>query len=123
MSDSKRSYWIAMLIGVAIGVLIAVAVVLGRHHLSKWELSQNQARLWKVVLKAIAGYLAIIAAVITAFKYIDERREHRENAQRELRRAFLEQRRTVYLRLGLSLARIMNYDPGDSEWESTKEDF
>jgi hypothetical protein len=123
MRDSKRSYWIALLIGVAIGVLVGVAIVLGRHDLANSELSQNQARLWEIVLKAIAGYLAIIGAVITAFKYIDERREHRENAQRELRRAFLEQRQAVYLRLGLSLARIMNYDPGDEEWEPAKQEF
>jgi hypothetical protein len=123
MSDSKRSYWIALLIGVAIGVLVGVAVVLGRPDLAQWELSPSQARLWEVVLKAIAGYLAIIGAIITAFKYIDERTEHRENAQRELRRAFLEQRQTVYRRLGLSLANILNYDPGDDEWEPAKQEF
>ena len=36
---------------------------------------------------------------------------------------FLQERQAVYRRLGLSLARIMNYDPPDPEWNPAKEKF
>jgi len=105
-----------------------------RGSLATWQLDHKQGPLWEVVLKAVAGYVAIIGAVITAFKYIDDRARQREqdrNAQlrqreqdrREERKDFLQQRQTVYLRLGLSLARIMNYDPDDPEWNQAKERF
>ena len=124
MRESKLSYWNALLMGVLVGVVIGLFIIFNRHHLKGLGLSQSEARLWEIVLKAIAGYLAIIGAVITAFKYIDDRAEHRQQTERELRRPFIEQRQAVYIRLGLSLAGIMNLDPDDGAiWNRAKEDF
>jgi hypothetical protein len=102
--------------------------------LATWQLDHKQGVLWEVVLKAVAGYVAIIGAVITAFKYIDDKARQRvqdrnaelrqwEQDRREERKDFLQERKAVYGRLGLSLARIMNYDPDDPEWNKAKEKF
>jgi hypothetical protein len=109
--------------GLLVGILIGLLVY--KHHsaLASWNLNNDQAHLWEITLKAVAGYLALTGALIAALKYIDERAEHNEAAQRESRKAFLEKRQDVYFRLGLSLARIMNHDPGDSDWEPAKEEF
>jgi hypothetical protein len=134
MNRMNRPYWIALVAGAGVGLLAAVLIYACRGSLESWQLDHKQGLLWEVVLKAVAGYVAIIGAVITAFKYIDEKARQREqdrNAElrqreqdrREERKDFLQERQAVYRRLGLSLARIMNYDPPDSEWNPAKEKF
>jgi hypothetical protein len=135
MNRTNRSYWIALTAGALVGLVAAVLIYLGSGSLATWQLDHKQGLLWEVVLKAVAGYVAIIGVVITAFKYIDEKARQREqdrNAElrqreqdrREKRKDFLQERQAVYRRLGLSLAKIMNYDPSDTEeWKLAKEKF
>jgi hypothetical protein len=130
----NRPYWIALLSGAGVGLLAAVSIYACRGCLATWQLDHKQGLLWELVLKAVAGYVTIIGTVITAFKYIDEKARQRDqdrNAElrqraqdrREERKDFLQERQAVYRRLGLSLARIMNYDPADPEWNPAKEKF
>lgn len=49
--------------------------------------------------------------------------KQREQDRLDERKDFLQERQAVYRRLGLSLARIMNYDPPDPEWNPAKEKF
>jgi hypothetical protein len=134
MNRTNRPYWIALMAGAGVGLLAAVLIYACRGSLATWQLDHKQGLVWEVVLKAVAGYVAIIGAVITAFKYIDEKARQREqdrNAElrqreqdrREERKDFLQERQAVYRRLGLSLVRIMNYDPPDPEWNPAKEKF
>jgi hypothetical protein len=123
MNRTNRPYWIALTAGAGVGLLAAVLIYACRGNLATWELDHKQGLLWEVVLKAVAGYMAIIGAVITAFKYIDDKARQRGQDRREERKDFLQERQAVYRRLGLSLARIMNYDPPDPEWNPAKEKF
>jgi hypothetical protein len=83
--------------------------------------------LWEVVLKAVAGCVAITGALIAVFKYIGEKTRQREQDEREKRKDFYRKRQAVYRRLGLSLATIMWYDPDVpedvDEWNSAKKKF
>jgi hypothetical protein len=134
MNPTNRPYWIALLVGAGVGLLVAILIYACRDSLATWQLDHKQGPLWEVVLKAVSGYVAIIGAVITAFKYIDDKARQRvqdlnadlrqrEQDRREKRKDFLQQRQAVYFRLGQSLARIMNYDPPSSEWNAAKEKF
>ena len=117
MNRTNRPYWVALMAGAVVGLLAAVLIYACRGSLATWQLDHKQGLLWEVVLKAVAGYVAIIGAVITAFKYIDDKALQREQDRREERKDFLQERQAVYRRLGLSLARIMNNDPPDPEWD------
>ena len=116
-------YWIVFTAGAVVLLGAAVAIYHYRGNLATWQLEEKQARLWDVVLKAVAGSVAIIGALITASKYIDEKVQQREQDWREKRKDFLQEQQAVYGRLGRSLARIMNHDPGDTDWNLVKEEF
>jgi hypothetical protein len=94
--------------------------------------------IWETILKAVAGYVAVLGAVVTAFKYIDEKaraREQdlkaevrqREQDVRDEKKDFLKERQDVYKRLGAALADIMNHDPDDprdeEKWPAAKKNF
>jgi hypothetical protein len=134
MNYANRPYWIALAVGAGVGLAAFVLIYFFRDNLATWKLDNKQGLLWEIVLKAVSGYVAIIGAIITAFKYIDEKTRQRvqdknaelrqrEQDRREERKDFLRERQAVYRRLGLSLATIMNYDPPDPEWSAAKEKF
>lgn len=94
-----------------------------RTYLAGWRLDAYQARLWEIVLKAVAGYVAVSGALVAALKYLDERAAHTEIAEREGRKDFLAKRQEVYFRLVNALSEITNCDPGDEEWQPANNAF
>jgi hypothetical protein len=116
-------YWICLAVGLGVGWEVGFAIYSHRGQLIHWQMDNKQEVLWNLILKAVSGYLAIIGAVIAAFKYLDERAEHSEAALRESKKGFLDKRQDVYFRLGEALAEIMNHDPGDGEWVPAKMSF
>ena len=138
MNRTNRSYWIALTAGAVVLLGAALAICYYRGNPATWQLEDKQAKLWDVVLRAGAGCVAIIGAAITVFKYFEDKaRQRKQDLNAELRQMeqdrrekikdFLQERQTVYRRLGLSLATIMYYDPHDSrdveEWNSAKKKF
>jgi hypothetical protein len=63
---------------VGFGLFLPVVVYVFHGRLAAWQLDGKEGSLWEIVLKAVAGYIAVIGAVITAFKYIDEKTRQRE---------------------------------------------
>jgi hypothetical protein len=134
MDEKNQPYVNTILGGVGFGLLLAVVVYVFHGRLAAWQLDGKEGSLWEIVLKAVAGYIAVIGAMITAFKYIDEKTRQREQdlkaefRQREQdsrddKKAFLKERQDVYKRLGAALAVIMNHDPNDDGWIPAKEKF
>jgi hypothetical protein len=133
-NDTNGPYWSALAAGAGVGLIAAVTIYVFRDSLATWRLDGKQGALWDIVLKSISGYIAVIGAVITAFKYIDDKsrqrdQDHRaailqiEQDDRNKRKDFLQQRQAIYSRLGQALATIMNYDPNDAQWNPAKEKF
>jgi len=61
----------------AIGFFAGVAVVLVFFYLSgelkNWHLDGDQGRIWEIILKAIAGLLALSGAIVAVLKYLDDK--------------------------------------------------
>ncbi len=61
----------------ALGSFAEIAFVLGifylRGELKNWHLNDDQGRIWEIVLKAIAGLLAISGAIVAVLKYLDDK--------------------------------------------------
>jgi hypothetical protein len=137
MDKKNRPYVNAVLSCAGFGLLVGAVIYAFHGRLAAWRLDGKEGLLWEIVLKAVAGYVAVIGAVITAFKYIDEKARQREQdlkaefRQREQdsrddKKDFLKERRDVYKRLGAALAGIMNHDPDDPNddgWIPAKEKF
>lgn len=137
MDEKNRPYVHAVLSCAGFGLLVGIVIYAFHSRLAAWRLDGKEGLLWEIVLKAVAGYVAVIGAVITAFKYIDEKARQREQdlkaefRQREQdsrddKKDFLKERRDVYKRLGAALAAIMNHDPDDPNddgWIPAKEKF
>jgi hypothetical protein len=96
-------YWIVFTAGAVVGLGAAVAIDYHSGKLATWQLEENQARLWDVVLKAVTGSVAFFGALITASKYFHEKARQREQDWREKRKDFLRERQTGFQRLHGSL--------------------
>ena len=138
MDVKNRSYVYALLGGAGIGLALLGLIYALHARLSAWHLDKPQGLIWETIIKAVAGYVAVLGAVVTAFKYIDEKargREQdlkaevrqREQDVREDKKDFLKERQDVYKRLGAALADIMNHDPDDprdeEKWPAAKRTF
>jgi hypothetical protein len=137
MDEKNRPYVNAVLRCGGFGLLVGTVIYAFHGRLAAWRLDGKEGLLWEIVLKAVAGYVTVVSALITAFKYIDEKARQREQdlkaeaRQREQdsrddQKDFLKERRDVYKRLGAALAGIMNHDPDDPNddgWILAKEKF
>jgi hypothetical protein len=118
-----KSYLVPILSGVTLLIALLLFVFLDRKTLAQWTLSEGQVRIWDIILKAFAGYMAISGALIAALKYLDDKANATEIARREASKDFFAKRQEVYFRLVQSIAEIINHDPGDPEWNPAKEAF
>lgn len=126
MNRNRLTTILLILAGLLAGFWLGHYLYDNSKSLAAWHLDDDQSHMWEVILKAAAGYLTLMGTFVAVFKYMDERVERNEAAQRESRKAFFEKRQDVYFRLGLALARIMNHDPDDSndhDWIPAKEQF
>jgi hypothetical protein len=111
----------------AIGFFAGIAVVLlfffFSGSLRAWQLKPEQGRIWEIILKAIAGLLALSGAIVAVLKYLDDKAAAVRANEREATRDLLATRQETYGRLIRSMAKIMNYDPGDDKWDDAQTGF
>jgi len=123
MSGTKQSYLGAVFAAIAVAVVVAFLVYLNRQSLSQWHLSKDQAALWQIVFQAVAGFLAIGTALIAALKYLHEKAEHTEIAERESRKDFFAKRQEIYFQMVRAVSQIMNLNPGEEGWDLAVRSF
>ena len=85
-----------------------ISVYLNRAHLAHWQLSPEQDHIWEVILKAIAGYLALSGALIAVL-------HSTEIARREARTDFSVKQQDVYFRLVEAMSTVANEVRGTAE--------
>jgi hypothetical protein len=90
----------------------ALVVFLSKSYLKGWHLDSSEARTWDIILKTVAGYIALAGALITVLKYIDEKVHATEIARRESKKEFSEKQQQVYFRLLRATATIATEKPG-----------
>jgi len=111
-----KSYLVPVVGGATFLIAVSFFVFLDQKALAMWALSAGQARIWDIILKAFAGFLAISGALIAALKYLDDKAHATEIARREASKDFFAKRQEVYFRLVQSMSEIMNQNPGSPGW-------
>jgi hypothetical protein len=123
MKRYLKANFLPLAIGFFAGVVIVLVFSFLRADLKNWHLDANQGRIWEIILKAIAGSLALSGAIVAVLKYLDDKAAAVRAIEKEAIKDLLAMRQDIYARLIKSMAKIMNYDPGDTEWVPAKMTF
>jgi hypothetical protein len=123
MAVDKRSYLTPVASGLLIALAVAILVYSDRSHLSSWKLGSDQSRMWEIIFKAVAGFLGILAALVAALKYIDDKVHATEVARREARKEFSSKQQDVYFRLINATSMIGNEVIGTADRVSAEKAF
>lgn len=97
--QSRQTYLVPIVAGLAAAIALATVIYLERRHLAGWQLSAGQSHMWEIILKAGAGFLAISGALIAVLKYLDDKIHSTEIARREARKDLSVKQQEVYFRL------------------------
>jgi hypothetical protein len=123
MKRDLKADFLPAAIGFFAGIALVLLFFFTRGSLRVWQLKPDQARIWEIILKAIAGLLALSGAVVAVLKYFDDKAAAIRANEKEAIRDLLVARQETYGRLIRSMAKIMNYDPGDNTWDDAQAAF
>ena len=98
-------------------------MVWGEAHLeliATWRLDKDQAAFWDDAAKGVAGLVAVVGAIATATKYLDERSKENHASLIEAQRPFFEKRQQVYTNLVKLVAFLGNSPRESPQWQVAK---
>ena len=119
----QNSYLVPIASGIAFAVAVAVLLYLERSYLASWKLVADQGRIWEIILKAVAGFLAISGAIIAVLRYLDDKVHSTEIARREARKDFSVKQQEVYFKLIDATSTIANETKGTADRSAAEDRF
>jgi hypothetical protein len=115
MFDRKSPYLYPVACSFLVALAMASIIYGDRSHRANWKLGSDQAKMWEIILKAVTGFLGILAALVAALKYIDDKVHATEVARREARKEFSSKHQDVYFRLITTTSTIGNEVSGTAD--------
>lgn len=103
-----------LLVIVGCVALIAASIYVG----ASWSAGQDttaKIAIWDLVLKVLAGFLALTGAALAVFRYLDDRAKVVEAALLEARKPFLIKRQEIYSELVVATALISTIEDYGTE--------
>ena len=119
MKRPLRSTFLPLTIGFIAGISVVLVFFFLRDDLRSWRLDPYQGRLWEIILKALAGLLALSGAIVAVLKYLDDKAAAARASEKETIKDLLAMRQDIYVRLIKTMAKLINRDPNDardSDW-------
>lgn len=116
MKRVLKSDFVPLAIGFFAGIGVVIVLFYLRGDLKNWHLNSDQGRIWEIILKAIAGLLALSGAVVAVLKYLDDKAAAVKAAEKEAVKDLLAMRQDIYARLIKSMAKLINREPTDGDW-------
>lgn len=123
MGQNAKANFLRMAIGFVAGIAIVLAFFYVRGDLKSWSLNGDQGRLWEIVLKAVAGLLALSGAIVAVLKYLDDKAAAAKAEEKENVKDLVAMRQDIYMRLIKSMAKLINRDPGHHDWLPIQDTF
>jgi len=118
-----KSDFLPLAIGFFAGIGVVLVFIYLRGDLQNWRLNSDQGRIWEIILKAIAGLLALSGAVVAVLKFLDDKAAAVRTAEKEAVKDLLAMRQDIYARLIKSMAKLINREPEDDDWLQIQDMF
>ena len=126
MKRALQSAFLPLSSGFVAGIGVVLIFFFLRGDLRSWRLDPYQGRLWEIILKALAGLLALSGAIVAVLKYLDDKAAAARASERETIKDLLAMRQDIYVRLIKTMAKLINRDPDDprdSDWLPLQDTF